>query len=322
MPTWFYYDNAGQKQGPVTGGQLKSLAQSGHITPETVIETDNGKTAKAGKVQGLMFVETKQPVAVQPQPASTDERRSLLAMPLLRDMEFNPDAVIRRLRNHWGVSIRDEDVNVSSPKDKTCVWHIEGYMVTMSLLPCRVPDGEFDSLFPVSLYWRNAEEETATHQSHVIVYVSSETGTAIERYSLFTKVVESILAETNSLGVYQGNQTLLISREIYLGMSQMLLNGDLPLLLWIFIGIGGSSKGNMLYTFGLTGFDKMEMEIVDSQQDVDDLYEFLVNICGYVISNDITFTKGETLGYTEDVAATIDISKGICLDGNTIKLKM
>ena len=254
--------------------------------------------------------------------SSANEKQSLLAMPLLRDMEFNPEAVIRRLRSHWGISIHDEDITSSSPEDKTCVFHVAEYMVAMSLMPVRVPDGEFDSLFPVSLYWSNAEEETATHQSHVIVYVSSKTGTAVERYSLFTKVIESILTETNSLGVYQGNQTLLISREIYLDMAQGLLTGDLPLPLWIFIGIGESPKGNALYTFGLTGFGKMDMEIVESQQNVDSLFDFLVNICSYVISNDITFKKGETIGYTENIDATIDISKGYILNGNTIKLKM
>ena len=57
MSTWYYYDNNGQKQGPVTGGQLKWLAKNGKIFPETSVETESGKTAKAGQVQGLTFVE-------------------------------------------------------------------------------------------------------------------------------------------------------------------------------------------------------------------------------------------------------------------------
>ena len=61
MPNWFYYDNGGQKQGPVTGGQLKGLAKAGQITPETIVETEEGKTAPAGKVQGLTFAETAKP---------------------------------------------------------------------------------------------------------------------------------------------------------------------------------------------------------------------------------------------------------------------
>ena len=56
MANWYYYDNNGQKQGPVTGGQLKGLANAGMITPETVVETEEGKKAPARKVQGLTFV--------------------------------------------------------------------------------------------------------------------------------------------------------------------------------------------------------------------------------------------------------------------------
>jgi len=254
--------------------------------------------------------------------SDADDHKSLLAMPLLRDMEFNPEAVIRRLRDHWKIPIRDEDVTAASPADKTCAFNVGDCMVAMSLLPCRVPDGEFDSLFLVSLYWPNAEKDTKAHQSHVVVFLRSETATAVERYSLFTKVIESILAETNSLGVYQGNQTLLISRENYVEMAKCLFTDDIPLPLWVFFGLAKTPKGNTLYTYGLTGFGKMEMEIVDSPKDMEELYEFLMNITGYVITGDITFKEGETVGYTKDVDATIRISKGVCLDRNTIKLTM
>ena len=54
--TWYYYSK-GQKHGPVSGGQLKGLAKNGKITPETVIETESGKIAQAGKVKGLTFGE-------------------------------------------------------------------------------------------------------------------------------------------------------------------------------------------------------------------------------------------------------------------------
>ena len=52
---WYYYDADGQKKGPVTAGQLKGLAEWGSITLETIIETEEGKTARAGKVKGLTF---------------------------------------------------------------------------------------------------------------------------------------------------------------------------------------------------------------------------------------------------------------------------
>ena len=62
MANWYYYDANGYKMGPVTGGQLKGLAKTGRITPETVIETEEGKKSVARKVSGLTFVEAMQSV--------------------------------------------------------------------------------------------------------------------------------------------------------------------------------------------------------------------------------------------------------------------
>jgi hypothetical protein len=67
MSAWYYYDSNNQKQGPITGGQLKGLAKAGSITPETIVETENGKTATAGKVKGLTFIDTPQSQSVPPQ---------------------------------------------------------------------------------------------------------------------------------------------------------------------------------------------------------------------------------------------------------------
>jgi hypothetical protein len=68
MSTWFYYDSNNQKQGPVTGGQLKGLAKTGQITPETVVETEEGKNAPARKVKGLTFIAAVQPQTTPPPP--------------------------------------------------------------------------------------------------------------------------------------------------------------------------------------------------------------------------------------------------------------
>jgi len=56
MSIWYYYNENGDKI-QVTGGQLKGLAKAGRITPGTMVETEDGKTAPARKVKGLTFVE-------------------------------------------------------------------------------------------------------------------------------------------------------------------------------------------------------------------------------------------------------------------------
>ncbi len=59
MANWFYYDANGEKIA-VTGNQLQALAQQGTITPETVIETEDGRRGAAGKL-GLAFPKPKPP---------------------------------------------------------------------------------------------------------------------------------------------------------------------------------------------------------------------------------------------------------------------
>ncbi|MGL4944515.1 MAG: ankyrin repeat domain-containing protein [Thermoguttaceae bacterium] len=73
MADWFYYNANGEKVGPVRGSALKALAQQRVITPGTMIETAEGRTAVARKIQGLVFPEVVAPQEVTDvSPASSD----------------------------------------------------------------------------------------------------------------------------------------------------------------------------------------------------------------------------------------------------------
>ena len=50
---WFYYDQQGQKIGPITDSELRELIDQGLILPDTKLETDSGHTGKARQVPGL-----------------------------------------------------------------------------------------------------------------------------------------------------------------------------------------------------------------------------------------------------------------------------
>ena len=50
---WFYYDQQGQKIGPITDLELRELIDQGLILPDTKLETDTGHTGKARQVPGL-----------------------------------------------------------------------------------------------------------------------------------------------------------------------------------------------------------------------------------------------------------------------------
>jgi hypothetical protein len=55
MANWYYYDENGQKQGPITSPQLQTLATNGVITPSSRLATEDGREGAAGSIPGLKF---------------------------------------------------------------------------------------------------------------------------------------------------------------------------------------------------------------------------------------------------------------------------
>ena len=53
MPNYFYTDPKGQKQGPVSGTQLKELITRGIVKPDTLMETPTGQQGLARQIPGL-----------------------------------------------------------------------------------------------------------------------------------------------------------------------------------------------------------------------------------------------------------------------------
>ena len=57
MAKWYYYNESGEKVGPITGKEFKQLAQQGTITPDTRVEDEYNRTALAKHVVGSPFYE-------------------------------------------------------------------------------------------------------------------------------------------------------------------------------------------------------------------------------------------------------------------------
>ena len=56
MANWYYFNKSGEKIGPITSAALKALAQQGHITPETIVEFEDGRIFTADKVHGITIM--------------------------------------------------------------------------------------------------------------------------------------------------------------------------------------------------------------------------------------------------------------------------
>ena len=80
MTNWYYYNNEGKKNGPVTQSALKEFASRGIITPNTPLETDTGHKGLAGQVSGLFNVSSQSTVnqaTQQSVPIASEQRGSI-----------------------------------------------------------------------------------------------------------------------------------------------------------------------------------------------------------------------------------------------------
>lgn len=252
------------------------------------------------------------------QPKKTKKSNILLAMPMFNNGEtFDIDNVINHLKTNWDTSVSD-----ISGEDRTVTCSIQGETIALATMPIPIPSGDIQGTAQYAYNWVTAEKDLENHNSHIIVTLMSSNNTEIERLKILTKVLASITATTNCLGIYQGSQSLLISREQYLDSAEALKSNQIPIDLWLYIGLRRGESGNSAYTYGLTVFDKLEMECINTKLNLEELHSLLGNICAYVISKDVTFKSGETLGYTAEQKIRITKSKGQFVEGETLKLEI
>ncbi|WP_410880057.1 DUF4261 domain-containing protein [Myroides sp. DW712] len=243
----------------------------------------------------------------------------LLAMPMFEKGEhYSIEAVLAYLTQNWDYEIEGQDYD-----DTTAVLTTQGTLFAIAFMPAPIPKDDVQNTAQYAYNWPSVLEDIQEVDSHAIVSVVSGSMDIIERHLLLSRILFAIMATTPScVGVYQGSQTLLIPREQYLDYEEELAEGKVMVPLWVYIGLRTTEAGNSIYTYGLNAFGKQEIEVIDSALPLEELYSFLVNICSYVIGSDVVFQHGETLGYTAEQKITITSSKGIQVEGETLKLEM
>ena len=248
---------------------------------------------------------------------SEKKKQLLLSMPLFKgNQAYSLDQVVQELKSHWGLQVSEV-----SGDDSNATFLIDGALVALALMDLPIPSQEFEKLYAYSYLWQDVEKEIQEHSQHAIVSIMSDNLSPVETYSLLTKVNSSILKTSQSaIGIYQGSTTLLLPKDLYLDLADLLKEEMLPLQLWIYMGIIDQEDKTSIYTYGLKEFGKAEIEIIDSPMNSDDLYFFLLSILQYVLGSDITLNDGETIGFSEDQKIKITESKAVYLEGNSLKL--
>ena len=236
---------------------------------------------------------------------------------LLDEVRFDAEKYVKDLKEDWNL---DYDFEITQ-EDNTIIADYNGMIMTASLMPAPIPDNEAVEQAKTNYRWEKAVEAAEKHKAHLLVSViNSGDVDNIEGAKHYVKLLANATKQEGCLCI--NILGTVIHPQMYYDFAKLYdENDDFPIENIVYIGLYGDENNTVSgYTYGLEQFGKKELEIIKSLEEAEEVYNFLASISDYIITSDVVLNDGETIGFSEEQKIQISVSKGIALDGETIKL--
>lgn len=249
---------------------------------------------------------------------------------LLSEPQWDPEQFKADLKADWGIDcIEDEDDADKETEEDTAdgdnedngnilIFTVDNMRVVAALMDMPVPDGEAEANAANNYMWPEAVETVKTHKAQIIVAVLGTEQPLLQRGCLFVKVLAACCKQKHTLGIYTSGTVF--QPEFYLNAAEMMKEGGLPVLNWIYFGLYQTEGGWNTYTYGMKTFGKDEMEVLEVKDDPQNVRGFLLDMVYYVLGEDTILRDGETIGFSAEQKLPITRSEGVSLDGYTLKI--
>lgn len=268
---------------------------------------------------------------------SRENPRGFVSFVLLEDASWDKEAFMKTLKEDWQIEdegkentdgnnsescesdITDEDGKDSEDRDvDSVIFNYHGAMVSVALMPGPIPEGEAEYHAGSNYLWKDAVVTSKKHKAHLIVMVLKMGMPVMEAGELLAKVVSTCCKQKNVLGVYT-NDTVFMP-EMYIDFAEVMKEDMFPIFNLVWLGLYRGKKGMCAYTVGLANFGYDEIEILESAATPQQLRDFLTSISLYVIQDNVVLRDGETIGFTADEKLPITKSKGVAVEGESLKI--
>lgn len=245
-----------------------------------------------------------------------DNNRIFLNTVLLSKPEWNEKAFIKHLKKEWGI-----DFSHALRENDTMVESIDGMLATVSYLPVPEPDESAEHCAATNYLWPKAEEVAKSHRAHILVAVAAtdKDVSPVDIAILMTKLVATCLNQKYAVGVC--SDVTLYKPSSYREWAKMLKHDELPLLNWIWLGIGKKEgELNGVYTDGLNKFGRDEIEVF-AKAPYAKLMGFVMNVIKYELEENVSLKDGETIGFEPGQFLAIEKSPGYFTEGESLKIE-
>jgi hypothetical protein len=213
---------------------------------------------------------------------------------LKSDVSIRASDVHKSLSDNWP---NLPPVTDAEEKEGSIAFRIGSSDVIMARMPAPIPWSDLEGPCATSLLWRNATEEVKQHMIHWIVTVSGELN-PLEMATLLTQATAATLAACpTAMGVYWGNATLIVPKNIFFDFAKEVLPQGPPLHIWVDFRVGQDSEHTSGgFTTGMQALGHMEFEAQNSPEPFGELRERFIALAGYVLEHGPVIRDGDTVG--------------------------
>ena len=233
---------------------------------------------------------------------------------LLSEDLWDKEKLISDLKADWEIELSKEDTE----DEDTIVTELNKCRIIISKFPAPVPNEEAEINAENNWMWEEAADVTKTHKAHIVVAILGDEEDLISRGILYTKIMATCYKQENAIGVFTCG--VVFEPSYYMKSAEMIRDGELPIFNWVWFGLYRTENGLSTYTYGMKDFGKLELEILDVDEEAGKLLSFISAISSYVLQDDVEFKDGETIGLSEDDIHQITLSKGVALSEKTLKI--
>ena len=232
---------------------------------------------------------------------------------LLSENVWDKDQLISDLKADWGIEIPKEDT-----EDEDTIVNFDKCRIVISKFPAPVPNEEAEINAENNWMWEEAVEVTKTHKAHIVVAILGDEEDVISRGILYAKIMATCCKQETAIGVFTCG--VVFEPSYYMKSAEMIRDGELPIFTWVWFGLYRTENGLSTYTYGMKDFGKLELEILDADEDAGKLLSFISAIASYILQDDVELKDGETIGLSEEDIHQITLSKGVALPEKTLKI--
>ncbi len=247
-----------------------------------------------------------------------EQTGSFISFILVDECKLDFELLKKQLQEDWDIKINDEDFTEDS---QSLVVAISDMNIVVSLMPAPVPNNEAVENAETNFRWDEAVEVAKNHKAHILISLLGGKEKLLDATNIFVKFCSSCLKQPNATAI--NTLGTVIDPEFYIDFAEeSLKNDEFPLMNMVFFGVYSLDNGATIsaYTYGLRVFGKKDMEILNSDKSVDEVFNLLSNITLYIITSDITLKNNETIGFSEEQKLKITFLDSNVLDEETLKI--